>query len=384
MELQLKTEQDANLPGLFLSHDHHLSSLALSLFAPDDEPKCIKLSTTTNLSALSTTSATSLASYEYGKKQGMGRSYFSMEQWQELKLQALIFKHIISGATIPPQLLHLLITNKSFSLSSLSSPYYQHQLPLQHYRPACMQSRGKGAMDPEPGRCRRTDGKKWRCSKEAVAGHKYCDRHVYRGRNRSRKPVEIPTQKPTAKPNSALSIFSSATCDNDNGSEGLFKSNIKSPIAAEPWTFIGGRSTSFPLSRPSHSFDLLHFNQRSAESITETKGLFRIHKDSSGVDRSDSQTRRHSFDDWARAIQEPRNTINNASLGTSLSISVPGIDPKSDVSLKLSTGIRCDHESGCGKGNGERERSQLHWGTTWGGNQMGGPLAEAFGHLRRL
>lgn len=77
--------------------------------------------------------------YEYGKKQGMGggRSYFSMEQLQELELQALIFRHIISGATIPPQLLHLLITNKSFILSSLSSPYYQNQLPLQHYHPAC-------------------------------------------------------------------------------------------------------------------------------------------------------------------------------------------------------------------------------------------------------
>jgi hypothetical protein len=23
-------------------------------------------------------------------------------------------------------------------------------------------------IDPEPGRCRRTDGKKWRCSKEAT------------------------------------------------------------------------------------------------------------------------------------------------------------------------------------------------------------------------
>lgn len=118
---------------------------------------------------------------------------------------------------------------------------------------------------------------------------------------------------------------------------------------------------------------------RSAESVTETKGLLRIHKDSSKVDRSDSQTLRHFFDDWPRAIQEPRNTINNASLGTSLSISVPGLYPKSDFSLKLSTGIRCEPESSCGEGNGERERSQLHWGTTWDANQMGGPLAEAFG-----
>lgn len=47
-------------------------------------------------------------------------------------------------------------------------------------------------VDPEPGRCRRTDGKKWRCSKEAYPDSKYCERHMHRGRNRSRKPVETP------------------------------------------------------------------------------------------------------------------------------------------------------------------------------------------------
>jgi len=44
--------------------------------------------------------------------------------------------------------------------------------------------------DQEPGRCRRTDGKKWRCSRDAVADQKYCERHINRGRHRSRKPVE--------------------------------------------------------------------------------------------------------------------------------------------------------------------------------------------------
>lgn len=48
-------------------------------------------------------------------------------------------------------------------------------------------------IDPEPGRCRRTDGKKWRCSKDAHTDSKYCERHMHRGRNRSRKPVETKT-----------------------------------------------------------------------------------------------------------------------------------------------------------------------------------------------
>lgn len=45
-------------------------------------------------------------------------------------------------------------------------------------------------MDPEPGRCRRTDGKKWRCSKNVVPDLKYCERHMHRGHQRSRKHVE--------------------------------------------------------------------------------------------------------------------------------------------------------------------------------------------------
>ena len=49
--------------------------------------------------------------------------------------------------------------------------------------------------DPEPRRCRRTDGKKWRCSKDAAPDQKYCERHMHRGKPRSRKPVEVPKSK---------------------------------------------------------------------------------------------------------------------------------------------------------------------------------------------
>lgn len=56
----------------------------------------------------------------------------------------------------------------------------------------------RSSMEPEPGRCRRTDGKKWRCSRDVVPGHKYCERHVHRGRGRSRKPVEAAAAAVTA------------------------------------------------------------------------------------------------------------------------------------------------------------------------------------------
>jgi len=58
-------------------------------------------------------------------------------------------------------------------------------------------------IDPEPGRCRRTDGKKWRCSKEAYPDSKYCERHMHRGKNRSRKPVEVLKTTPTTNTNAS-------------------------------------------------------------------------------------------------------------------------------------------------------------------------------------
>ncbi|KAK9988179.1 hypothetical protein SO802_028418 [Lithocarpus litseifolius] len=33
----------------------------------------------------------------------------------------------------------------------------------------------------EPRRCRRTDGKKWRCSRDVVPDQKYYEQHIHRG-----------------------------------------------------------------------------------------------------------------------------------------------------------------------------------------------------------
>ncbi|TXG48743.1 hypothetical protein EZV62_024618 [Acer yangbiense] len=111
---------------------------------------------------------------------GMGtRSPFTVSQWQELEHQALIFKYMMAGLPVPTDL--VLPIQKSFE--SISHRFFHH--PTMGY---CSYYGKK--FDPEPGRCRRTDGKKWRCSKDAYPDSKYCERHMHRGRNRSRKPVE--------------------------------------------------------------------------------------------------------------------------------------------------------------------------------------------------
>ncbi|KAL4325616.1 hypothetical protein GQ457_11G017200 [Hibiscus cannabinus] len=120
---------------------------------------------------------------------GRNRYPFTATQWEELEHQALIFKFMVTGIPIPPDListvkrrfLELELEESSFS-SRLFSYQHQHVVGWN-----CFKGR---KMDPEPGRCRRTDGKKWRCSKQAYIDSKYCERHMHRGKSRSRTTTQ--------------------------------------------------------------------------------------------------------------------------------------------------------------------------------------------------
>ncbi|KAG8090002.1 hypothetical protein GUJ93_ZPchr0011g27718 [Zizania palustris] len=98
------------------------------------------------------------------------RGPFTPTQWMELEHQALIYKHIAANVSVP---------------SSLLLPIRRSLHPWVGWG-----SFPPGCADVEPRRCRRTDGKKWRCSRDAVGDQKYCERHINRGRHRSRKHVE--------------------------------------------------------------------------------------------------------------------------------------------------------------------------------------------------
>ncbi|TKY62022.1 Growth-regulating factor 4 [Spatholobus suberectus] len=335
-------QHSTKMPKLLLPESHQQpqtqsSASALPLFVPEPNSK------------VSTLSDSTLATTNRFPRMG---SYFSLSQWQELELQALIFRYMLAGAAVPPELL------QPIKKSLLHSPHYFLHHPLQHYQPALLQSGywGRGAMDPEPGRCRRTDGKKWRCSRDVVAGQKYCERHMHRGKNRSRKPVELPTPTSTCGGGGSLGLSAS--------------SSISSPLATAS------------LKSP---FDLLHLNERSSGTKNEDKSLFENEDHVGGDGRSGGHMLRHFFDDWPRSLQDSDNVENNAgrmNSATCLSISMPG-NTSSDVSLKLSTGYgeepgprneNVDHEA-------EAEQLQLNWAGGWASaNQvasMGGPLAEA-------
>ncbi|XP_073311810.1 growth-regulating factor 4-like [Primulina huaijiensis] len=135
------------------------------------------------------------------------RPPFTTMQLQELEHQAMIYKYLVAGLQIPPNL--VMPIRRSFE--SISASLFHH--PSLGY---CSYYGKK--FDPEPGRCRRTDGKKWRCSKDAHPDSKYCERHMHRGRNRSRKPVEC--QSTSQSLSTALSQISTGSISNSGSFQG--------------------------------------------------------------------------------------------------------------------------------------------------------------------
>lgn len=103
-----ESDQQSNLTRLLLNdcyyQQHHSNCSELPLCtSPDQSSTKLKLH-----SAPTTTHST----------------YFSMAQWQQLEVQACIYRHLAAGAPVPPQLLHLV--NKSLILNSHSSSPYCH------------------------------------------------------------------------------------------------------------------------------------------------------------------------------------------------------------------------------------------------------------------
>jgi hypothetical protein len=113
-------------------------------------------------------------------------------------------------------------------------------------------------LDPEPGRCRRTDGKKWRCSKEAAPDSKYCERHMHRGRNRSRKPVETQLVPPSLPP-ATTAVAVSATAPLATATSSGFQNHSLYPAIAGSTGGGGGASNiSSTFSSPLGSSPQLH------------------------------------------------------------------------------------------------------------------------------
>ncbi|KAK3042075.1 hypothetical protein RJ639_001777 [Escallonia herrerae] len=111
---------------------------------------------------------------------------FTWAQWKELERQAMVYKYMMASVPVPPDLLLPISPDPSALAFPCKNAFFFSLSFGSMYN-----LKSSNNNDPEPGRCKRTDGKKWRCSRDVAPHHKYCERHMHRGRPRSRKHVEV-------------------------------------------------------------------------------------------------------------------------------------------------------------------------------------------------
>ncbi|XVF12750.1 hypothetical protein REPUB_Repub08aG0146300 [Reevesia pubescens] len=168
------------------------------------------------------TTSTSTVHTAFKSPEGMAASLefpFTSTQWKEFERQALIYKHMKASIPVPLDLISI-TGSPSVPVASHSALGGGGALNLR------FSSRG----DLEPGRCRRTDGKKWRCSRDVAPDHKYCERHMHRGRPRSRKPVELSNKKIRHTHTQALPSSSSTILTKNNASPSQFVGTLAQPF----------------------------------------------------------------------------------------------------------------------------------------------------------
>ncbi|XP_073107672.1 growth-regulating factor 6-like isoform X2 [Elaeis guineensis] len=353
---------------------------------------------------------------------------FTPSQWMELEQQALIYKYMNANTPIPARL--LISIRRSLSSSRFTS-FSAGSLGSHAFGWGSFHLGFSGNADPEPGRCRRTDGKKWRCSRDAVADQKYCERHMNRGRHRSRKPVEGQTGH-AAKVMPIIAPTPTAPAVSSSGSSNSFTmaqqqmNNVKPRIThSSPPQF--DRVLANNELNKSHDLSMLNsVNSEPTETlfpITDQHnpfeelpsranyGLisdspFKLPSNSylgndnfvSSVQFHDQDCSanplRHFIDDWHKShsdsstITWPEREMQSDKTQLSISIPVASSDFSSSSSspmhekhtpssLKLSLDFDPDNTNvGVGGHPNEGNQRQASWLRTSWGSSMGGPLGE--------
>ncbi|XP_058222013.1 growth-regulating factor 6-like isoform X1 [Rhododendron vialii] len=333
------------------------------------------------------------------------RGLFTPSQWMELEHQALIYKYITANVPIPSNLLipiRKALDSAGFSCFS-GGLLVPNTLGWGTFRLGYANS-----TDPEPGRCRRTDGKKWRCSRDAVTDQKYCERHMNRGRHRSRKPVEggqtghsVAGSTTTTKFMSMTTSASASLVTGRSTTNGLGLShhpqlkNLQQPGATNPSAsspnsrnFLnkenaGNRIQGDQFSIPKQPNPYEESTRAEFGCVYSDSLLNPLHKTSDSMTESQHSVRQF-IDDW------PKNPTDRSSISwpTQLSISIPmtASDFTSSTSspingkmahspLRLSRDLETDSTQ-MGLGVGSQNQRQANWIPISRETSMGGPLGE--------
>ncbi|XP_038681906.1 growth-regulating factor 9-like isoform X2 [Tripterygium wilfordii] len=232
---------------------------------------------------------------------------FTPAQLHELQKQALVFKYIAAGLHVPAQLLIPIWKSVVASLGPASGGIYKQFPSFVGFSPEELDLRTM--MDPEPGRCRRTDGKKWRCSRSVVPHQKYCERHMHRG-CRSRKLVEA--SQLASPPDATPPNKSKGDTENSNTNHSLEQTSSKN----DGISFIGGRDDITTIEAPP-IYASTSFNTRCCSNITNHNSNYMSH---------------NSIINRKRMSEEVTIAGNGISLGF-------GFSPKSVLQVVGSTGL---------------------------------------------
>ncbi|CAL1395717.1 unnamed protein product [Linum trigynum] len=342
---------------------------------------------------------------------GGGGGSFTPSQWMELEHQALIYKYLTSNVPVPHSLLiPIRKALQSAAFSSFVSPGFlrPNTFGWGPFHPGFSSS-----GDPEPGRCRRTDGKKWRCSRDAVPDQKYCERHINRGRHRSRKPVEVRSGHSVATTNNAVAAAAAKAIPAANTT--TIASTAASSVAATSRSYGGSFSNTV---LPHHNNDLLastplgrmFVNKSNADLKSNENSSFMISKQrhdpyaesssqtefglvssesllnpsqkspssliscrSFGSSEDQQQHSLHQFmDNWPKAHHPD---------GSQLSISIPASHATDFMSSTSSPNNEKEPvQMGLGVANGESQRQAANWIPISWEASMGGPLGEVLQH----
>ncbi|XP_076881442.1 growth-regulating factor 7-like [Bidens hawaiensis] len=247
-----------------------------------------------------------------------GKVLFTATQWQELEMQMTIYKYIMASIPVPP---HLLIP-----LSTQSNK-------------VGMDLRFSSGSDPEPWRCRRTDGKKWRCSRDVAPDQKYCERHAHKNRPRSRKPVEIHSHNNNIIASSGLNITPASSYQHHRCTEWFSGTSSNQQ-------FQQSMSSDSHINSPRVGSKRTHMFPQNLEE--------NLQLDSAGA------RRQHFIDAWSKTVGG-----DNCSLTLSMQCS-SGIDVNDSLDLGSGDVLKMNSNQWLSQGS-------------WMGSPPGGPLGEALG-----
>ncbi|XP_050376764.1 growth-regulating factor 8 [Argentina anserina] len=323
---------------------------------------------------------------------------FTQAQREELETQTVIYKYIMAWLPVPQQLLLSITNNPPNGVRDLSRTGVRDMF--------------KGfsrSRDPEPWRCKRTDGKKWRCSRNIAIDQKFCERHCHK--RRSRKHVEsIPNFLNNSNKNASMLSPKLSSIKNNN--QIPFSSSMVTPAASShgqpralDWFMNGERASvagsnqeweqlmPFKLGLNSHTSkngtDVDFPKQQNESSLNLCKGgsqglqSQRSHDQLGGTLYSNqAQQTRHFID--ARSTERDGNSIDEFGKRKKGSVALNQKLPLSSLTLSMS-GENSEAVEECGNRQmgvgvlGSERQNVTQWMSplSWMCSTPGGPLAEA-------